>query len=70
MLEDGGRDRVLDIGPLDVRDYLYAAKGQGLVAGQCKGPSHGRPYSVDQTDDVDGCCDHREMVANDEMLRY
>jgi hypothetical protein len=19
---------------------------------------------------LDGCCDHREMVANDEMLRY
>jgi site-specific recombinase XerD len=30
FLEDGGRERVQDIGPLDVRDYLEAAKGQGL----------------------------------------
>jgi hypothetical protein len=31
FLEDGGRERVQDIGPLDVRDYLEAAKSQGLA---------------------------------------
>ena len=30
FLEDGGRERVQDIGPLDVRDYLEAAKTNGL----------------------------------------
>jgi len=28
--EDGGKERVQDIGPLDVRDYLEAAKANGL----------------------------------------
>jgi site-specific recombinase XerD len=30
FLEDGGKERVQDIGPLDVRDYLEAAKTNGL----------------------------------------
>src|SRR5215468_1909560 len=30
FLEDGGRERVQDVGPLDVRDYLEAAKANGL----------------------------------------
>jgi site-specific recombinase XerD len=30
FLEDGGRARIQDIGPLDVRDYLEAAKANGL----------------------------------------
>jgi hypothetical protein len=36
FLEDGGRERVQNIGPLDVRDYLEAAKANGrdhLVTG-------------------------------------
>jgi len=30
FVENGGRDRVQDMGPLDVRDYLEAATGHGL----------------------------------------
>jgi len=30
FLEDGGKDRLQDIGPLDVRDYLEAAEANGL----------------------------------------
>jgi hypothetical protein len=30
FLEDGGQERVQDIGALDVRDYLEAAKSNGL----------------------------------------
>src|SRR5215470_14881970 len=30
FLEDGGKERVQDVGPLDVRDYLEAAKANGL----------------------------------------
>jgi len=30
FLEDDGKERVQDIGPLDVRDYLEAAKANGL----------------------------------------
>src|SRR5262249_15869284 len=32
FLEDGGEERVQDIGPLDVRDYLEAAKANGLAS--------------------------------------
>src|SRR5262249_2282796 len=38
FVEDGGRDRVQNIGPLDVRDYLEAAKGQGLSTATLKQP--------------------------------
>jgi site-specific recombinase XerD len=33
---DGGRERVQDIGPLDVRDYLEAAKANGLSTATVK----------------------------------
>jgi site-specific recombinase XerD len=36
FLEDGGRERVQDIGPLDVRDYLEAAKANGLSTATLK----------------------------------
>ena len=36
FLEDGGRARVQDIGPLDVRDYLEAAKANGLSTATLK----------------------------------
>ena len=36
FLEDGGKDRVQDIGPLDVRDYLDAAKANGLSTATLK----------------------------------
>jgi site-specific recombinase XerD len=36
FLEDGGRERVQDIGPLDVRDYLEAAKTNGLSTATLK----------------------------------
>src|SRR5262245_58889326 len=36
FLEDGGRERVQDIGPLDVRDYLEAAKVNGLSTATLK----------------------------------
>jgi site-specific recombinase XerD len=35
-LEDGGRARIQDIGPLDVRDYLEAAKANGLSTATLK----------------------------------
>src|SRR5262245_51197338 len=36
FLEDGGRARIQDIGPLDVRDYLEAAKANGLSTATLK----------------------------------
>jgi site-specific recombinase XerC len=36
FLEDGGRERVQDIGPLDVRDYLEAVKANGLSTATLK----------------------------------
>src|SRR5262245_55447988 len=36
FLEDGGRARVQDIGPLDVRDHLEAAKANGLSTATLK----------------------------------
>jgi site-specific recombinase XerD len=36
FLEDGGKERVQDIGPLDVRDYLEAAKANGLSTATLK----------------------------------
>jgi site-specific recombinase XerD len=33
---DGGKERVQDIGPLDVRDYLEAAKANGLSTATLK----------------------------------
>jgi hypothetical protein len=36
FLEDGGRERVQNIGPLDVRDYLEAAKANGLSTATLK----------------------------------
>jgi len=36
FLEDGGRERVQDIGPLDVSDYLEAAKANGLSTATLK----------------------------------
>ena len=36
FLEDGGRARIQDIGPLDVRDYLEAAKVNGLSTATLK----------------------------------
>src|SRR5215831_2853615 len=36
FLEDGGKTRVQDIGPLDVRDYLEAAKANGLSTATLK----------------------------------
>jgi hypothetical protein len=33
FLEDGGKERVEDMGSLDVRDHLEAAKADGLVTG-------------------------------------
>jgi site-specific recombinase XerD len=36
FLEDGGRERLQDIGPLDVRDYLDAAKVNGLSTATLK----------------------------------
>jgi site-specific recombinase XerD len=36
FLEDGGRQRVQDIGPLDARDYLEAAKANGLSTATLK----------------------------------
>ena len=36
FLEDGGRECVQDIGPLDVRDYLEAAKTNGLSTATLK----------------------------------
>src|SRR5215510_13016360 len=36
FLEVGGRERVQDIGPLDVRDYLEAAKANGLSTATLK----------------------------------
>jgi len=36
FLEDGGRERVQDIGPLDVRDYLEAAKANRLSTATLK----------------------------------
>jgi len=36
FLEDGSRNRVQDIGPLDVRDYLDAAKANGLSTATLK----------------------------------
>jgi hypothetical protein len=36
FLEDGGKQRIQDIGPLDVRDYLEAAKANGLSTATLK----------------------------------
>jgi site-specific recombinase XerD len=36
FLEDGGKERIQDIGPLDVRDYLEAAKANGLSTATLK----------------------------------
>jgi site-specific recombinase XerD len=36
FLEDGGREHLEDIGPLDVRDYLEAAKSNGLSTATLK----------------------------------
>jgi site-specific recombinase XerD len=36
FLEDGGKERVQDIGPLDVRDYLEAAKANALSTATLK----------------------------------
>jgi integrase/recombinase XerD len=36
FLEDGGKERVQDIGPLDVRDYVEAAKTNGLSTATLK----------------------------------
>jgi site-specific recombinase XerD len=36
FLEDGGRERVQNIGPLDVPDYLEAAKANGLSTATLK----------------------------------
>jgi site-specific recombinase XerD len=36
FLEDGGKERVQDIGPLDVRDYIEAAKANGLSTATLK----------------------------------
>jgi site-specific recombinase XerD len=36
FLEDGGKERLQDIGPLDVRDYLEAAKANGLSTATLK----------------------------------
>jgi integrase len=36
FLEEGGRARIQDIGPLDVRDYLEAAKANGLSTATLK----------------------------------
>src|SRR5262245_19671798 len=36
FLEDGGRARIQDIGALDVRDYLEAAKANGLATATLK----------------------------------
>jgi site-specific recombinase XerD len=36
FLEDGGKERVQDIGPLDVRDYFEAAKANGLSTATLK----------------------------------
>src|SRR6516165_5299157 len=36
FLEDGGKERVQDIGPRDVRDYLEAAKANGLSTATLK----------------------------------
>jgi site-specific recombinase XerD len=36
FLDDGGMERVQDIGPLDVRDYLEAAKANGLSTASLK----------------------------------
>ena len=45
FLEDGGRARIQDIGPLDVRDYLEAAK-----------PTASRPPPSSSTWPLSACC--------------
>src|SRR5262249_16843326 len=44
FLDDGSKERVQDIGPLDVRDYLEAAKANGLSTAKT---AHGRhPHAL------------------------